>query len=197
MKTLNEIVPNSLAPPIAWGNFDTHPSKAFYLTYFRHLDKSHPASEDLVDIVRRIHQVQSPTGKFGFHVPTFYGSHKVDNSWCDTWEGFFTREMKSALAYSQDMLNHDSELEELAVELFDKVVPRLLRPLETGGRKIKPVLVRIRFNATKNTNNKPSNVAGIRGLMGCKYSDGPTEKDRRSFRPLLPLRPFRMQVLTN
>lgn len=33
------------------------------------------------------------------------------------------------------------ELNELLPDLFDKVIPRLLRPLETNGRKLKPSLV--------------------------------------------------------
>lgn len=35
----------------------------------------------------------------------------------------------------------DGEFEELKKEVMDKVVPRLLRPLETGGRSITPCLV--------------------------------------------------------
>ena len=34
----------------------------------------------------------------------------------------------------------NDEMNELVAALFDKVIPRLLRPLETGGRSIKPSL---------------------------------------------------------
>lgn len=34
------------------------------------------------------------------------------------------------------------ELRRLEKPLFEKIIPRLLRPLETGGRKIRPCLVR-------------------------------------------------------
>lgn len=35
----------------------------------------------------------------------------------------------------------DEELKILTAAMFEKVIPRLLRPLETGGRQIKPCLV--------------------------------------------------------
>ena len=35
----------------------------------------------------------------------------------------------------------DPEMQELCKEILTKVVPRLLRPLETGGRQIQPCLV--------------------------------------------------------
>lgn len=143
MLLLSKIVPNNISPPIAWGTFDTDPTRSFFLTKFRELDEVHPANEDLIEIVHTIHKAESPTGMYGFHVPTFYGCRRVDNTWCDTWEDFFTREFKSSLAHAQTALSQDDELEALAQKLIDIVIPRLLRPLETGGRKIMPVLVRL------------------------------------------------------
>jgi hypothetical protein len=35
----------------------------------------------------------------------------------------------------------DTEFNSVAEEFFEKVVPRLLRPLQSGGRSIKPTLV--------------------------------------------------------
>lgn len=34
-----------------------------------------------------------------------------------------------------------SELQDLAPGMFEKVIPRLLRPMETNGRSMKPSLV--------------------------------------------------------
>jgi protein-ribulosamine 3-kinase len=35
----------------------------------------------------------------------------------------------------------NDDLDELKKHLFEKVIPRLLRPLETGGRSITPCLI--------------------------------------------------------
>uniref|UniRef100_A0A0B7JUM7 protein-ribulosamine 3-kinase n=1 Tax=Bionectria ochroleuca TaxID=29856 RepID=A0A0B7JUM7_BIOOC len=141
MTLMHQLIPEAIVPPIAWGMFKTDNSKAFYLTYFRDLDKEHPPNDILIRLISKIHHKESPTGKFGFHVPTFYGCRKVDNTWCETWEEFFSRELRSSISFAQAVLQHNEELEGLAKTLFDLVVPRLLRPLETGGRSIKPQLV--------------------------------------------------------
>lgn len=36
---------------------------------------------------------------------------------------------------------HDAEFESLKTITLEKIIPRLLRPLETGGRSIKPCLI--------------------------------------------------------
>ncbi|CAH0052437.1 unnamed protein product [Clonostachys solani] len=141
MVLMHKLIPEAIVPPIAWGMFETDSSKAFYLTYFRDLDKQLPSDDSLIRLISKIHQKESPTGKFGFHVPTFYGCRKVDNSWCESWEEFFSRELRSSINFAQAVLQHDEELEGLAKTFIDLVVPRLLRPLETGGRSIKPHLV--------------------------------------------------------
>lgn len=60
--------------------------------------------------------------------------------WTDNWEEFWTRDFRSALEYAERMRGNDPEFVEVAEEFIDKVVPRLLRPLQTGGRNIKPTL---------------------------------------------------------
>lgn len=49
--------------------------------------------------------------------------------------------MKDVLRIREERSGPSSALEELLPALFEKVIPRLLRPLETGGRKLAPVLV--------------------------------------------------------
>ena len=44
-------------------------------------------------------------------------------------------------ALEKEARGPSKELEALMVPLFDKVIPRLLRPLETGGRTVKPGFV--------------------------------------------------------
>ncbi|RYP41918.1 hypothetical protein DL767_000655 [Monosporascus sp. MG133] len=62
------------------------------------------------------------------------------NDWTDNWEEYFTRLFRANLTYAQQERGKDSELEEVAEQFIQKVIPRLLRPLQTGGRTIKPTL---------------------------------------------------------
>jgi fructosamine-3-kinase len=45
------------------------------------------------------------------------------------------------LKLEEEARGPSEELQQLSGPFFDKVIPRLLRPLETGGRTIKPVLL--------------------------------------------------------
>lgn len=59
-------------------------------------------TEQLLPIVKKLHQSStSPTGKFGSHVTTFWGPPPVDNTWTNSWEGYFTRKFRASLNYGQ------------------------------------------------------------------------------------------------
>ncbi|KAM0456593.1 hypothetical protein ACHAO4_003623 [Trichoderma viride] len=72
------------------------------------------------------------------------GNIPTDNTWCSTWEAFFTRAMKNML--DSEMKTHrdedtDKEMKGLSKKLVNIVIPRLIRPMESEGRSITPVLV--------------------------------------------------------
>jgi fructosamine-3-kinase len=75
------------------------------------------------------------------HVPTFNWHVPLRNEWRDTWEEWFTRQFRSDIAWEQSARGADSEFNTVADEFLEKVIPRLLRPLESNGRSIKPTLV--------------------------------------------------------
>lgn len=64
----------------------------------------------------------------------------MNNEWIDSWEEYYARQFRSDIAYAQQIYGEDPELAELTEEFIQKVVARLLRPLQTGGRSIKPSL---------------------------------------------------------
>lgn len=140
-KAISAIIPDNATEPIAWGYFVDDKTKAWFLTHFRNLLACSPPLQPFLSIVKKMHQQSvSPTGKFGFHVTPYYGPPPMRVEWTDNWEEFWTREFRSGLEYAQRMLGNDTELVDVAEEFIDKVVPRLLRPLQTGGRSIKPSL---------------------------------------------------------
>ena len=61
--------------------------------------------------------------------------------WEESWETFFAKSMRWALQLELQAKGHDPEFDVLVPILFEKVIPRLLRPLESEGRTVKPSLV--------------------------------------------------------
>lgn len=84
---------------------------------------------------------ESPNGKFGFHVVTYNGNLSQENGYTDTWEEFFTNGFKYMLDLNIDRGGPWEEMEILKQAVLEKVIPRLLRPMETAGRSISPSLV--------------------------------------------------------
>lgn len=158
--TLSKHIPANTVVPMAWGMISDDPQRSFYLTKFRSLrpitssttcSDGSPASSlatKLLAVLKTLHQTSSsssPTvaGGFGFPVRTFFGPTPMINIWTESWEEFFARQFRADVAH---ILAHHhgaaaaAELASLAGEFADKVIPRLLRPLQTGGRVLEPVL---------------------------------------------------------
>lgn len=64
-----------------------------------------------------------------------------DNTWSESWEAFFDRGLWHVLKVREERAGPSAELDALLPSLFEKVIPRLLRPLESEGRKIRPSLI--------------------------------------------------------
>lgn len=58
-----------------------------------------------------------------------------NNAWTKKWEDYYVRGVKDFMKQEQAVHGRSNELEELLVLFFEKVVPRLLRPLEWGDRR--------------------------------------------------------------
>lgn len=141
-KELQKYLPDNVIVPIAQGQCQLDSSASFFLARFRDLDEKVAQPSQLVEVLERLHRLStSPNGKFGFHVATFNGWAPLVNEWCDTWEEYFTRQFRSDIAWMSSIRSPDADFDVVVKEFFDKVVPRLLRPLQTGGRNIKPTLV--------------------------------------------------------
>jgi len=131
------------------------------------IDNGRPPPEPFTACLRELHQKSvSPTGKFGFHIQTYAGNLPQYVEWTESWEDFFMKSLKFAITLEREVKGPycgldgedadvhpkrtqsngqaglEREMEEyLLPRLYSKVVPRLLRPLESGGRKAKPSLV--------------------------------------------------------
>ncbi|KAI1145730.1 Fructosamine kinase-domain-containing protein [Nemania diffusa] len=128
---LYKLAPNNIPRPIAWGTYKTDPETHYYLCEFIDMIEELPDVRILPDAPRR----------FGFPVVTYEGSMYQDVTWCDTWEESFSLHLKAFTDQERISQGPSKELDELLPPLMNKVIPRLLRPLQTNGHNIKPVVV--------------------------------------------------------
>ena len=72
---------------------------------------------------------------------TYNGDLPQENGYTDTWEECFTNGFLHMLKMNRQRGGPWEEMEALKSDMLEKVIPRLLRPLETEGRVVKPALV--------------------------------------------------------
>ncbi|KAF3352786.1 Protein-ribulosamine 3-kinase like protein [Verticillium longisporum] len=142
MRAAYAVTPDFVPQPIACGTYATSPDTHFFLCAFRDMSDDMPDPDKFAALLSTLHQKSvSPTGKFGFHVPTYAGNLPQYTAWESSWETFFAKSMRQALDLEIERKGPSEELDVLSRALFDKVIPRLLRPLESEGRTVKPSLV--------------------------------------------------------
>ncbi|KAI1264596.1 Fructosamine kinase-domain-containing protein [Xylariaceae sp. FL1019] len=142
MTRIHNIMSDFVPAPLAWGTYSTIPDVHFLLCDFRSMTDDLPDLETFPAKMADLHRAGvSPNGKFGFDVTTFHGNTPIEHGWSDTWEEYFTRTTRTLFELEQESQGPSEEIRALMVPFFEKVIPRLLRPLETGGRSIQPSLI--------------------------------------------------------
>ena len=142
MTTLHQVIPDSTPAPIAWGTYASNQNIHFFLCHFVDVIDEVPEVEAFTAKVAELHvNSTSPNDQFGFPVPTYMGEMAQYHEWTESWEDFFTLSMRRLMSAIEEAQGQDQELKDLFEKTMRIVVPRLLRPLETGGRHIKPSLV--------------------------------------------------------
>ncbi|KAL8364294.1 hypothetical protein RB601_009844 [Gaeumannomyces tritici] len=132
---IHAISPGLCPQPITWGTFQNDDSAHFYVCKFYDFDlDALPPRELFCKKLVLLHSRHtSPEGKFGFHCVTYDGNIPQDNAWCDSGEIFFSRGLRHVLNVREERAGPDPELNALIPGIFDKVIPRLLWPLELLG----------------------------------------------------------------
>lgn len=139
---IHSVVGDFTPKPIAWGSFKAIPNAHYYICKFYELVGELPKQAEFCEKVAALHsKSQSPNGKFGFHMVTYNGDLPQENGYTDTWEECFTNGFKHMLNKNIERGGPWEEVESLKSDMLDKVIPRLLRPMESNGRSIKPSLV--------------------------------------------------------
>lgn len=143
-KLFHEYEPDHVPRPIAFGRYKRDPDVWFFLAEFHDMAEELPDVVDFVSIVVDYHQKsrgKSPGGKWGFHTETGLPFVQHDNEYQDTWEALFTNMIGKMFDEEERVHGQDDELDKSKKDLFEKVIPRLLRPMETGDHPIQPCLI--------------------------------------------------------
>ncbi|KAK4153161.1 Fructosamine kinase-domain-containing protein [Chaetomidium leptoderma] len=140
---IHAITPDFCPNPIAWGSLRNESNAYFYVCKYYHFSADLPEPGPFCEKLARLHKSHtSPGGRFGFHCTTYNGDLPQDNTWSNTWEAFFANGLRHVLNVREERAGGPSaELDVLLPALFERVIPRLLRPMESSGRKIQPSLV--------------------------------------------------------
>ncbi|KAK0118305.1 hypothetical protein ONS95_012599 [Cadophora gregata] len=142
MSELYKVMPEMVALPVGWGSYENVADTHFFVCKFHEMSHDIPDCRDFPAMLAEMHKRGvSPNGKFGFLIGTFAGNSSQIFPVSDTWEECFTHGLKHVFANEVATHGIDEEFEMLKKSVVEKVIPRLLRPLETGGRSITPRLV--------------------------------------------------------
>ncbi len=141
MREICKISPSFAPRPICWGSC-AESARHFFLSEFHDLGSGLPSTSDFARELAKLHkESSSPNNMFGFHITTCNGQLPQDNAWTESWEEFFSNGIQQLLGMEEERRGPNEELQELSKSLLEKVIPRLLRPLETQGRTVKPSLL--------------------------------------------------------
>ena len=143
MSAIYKLAPSLTPRPIAIGKSETRSLAAhFYLAEFVELSNHLASPKDFCSQLARLHRdSESPTARFGFHVPTLHGPNIQENRWDDDWARYFTRLMTYFFKLEKEANGPWPELEDAFNRLVEVVIPKVLGPLQSDGRNIKPCLV--------------------------------------------------------
>ncbi len=143
MSAINKTMPDFSPKPIAWGRCKETEDLFFFLSTFVEMTEGDlpDPKEFCANLVKMHRESVSPTGQFGFHVTTCNGNIPQDNTWNDSWEAFFSDGLRYMLALDVQANGEQPELIEAMQPIFDRVIPRLLKPLEQGPDRIRPALI--------------------------------------------------------
>ncbi|KAI1077811.1 Fructosamine kinase-domain-containing protein [Whalleya microplaca] len=144
-KAIYDVSSTFCPKPFTWGQYKATPGPATYflLSEFREVGKQPPEPMRFAARLADLHKRSiSPTGKFGFHTVTCHGkAPQLTDCWEESWETLYRKQLSHVFEVDRQKQAPYPEYEFYAQLVLEHSVPRLLRPLQSEGRSIKPCLV--------------------------------------------------------
>ncbi|KAK5309137.1 hypothetical protein LTR70_010576 [Exophiala xenobiotica] len=143
MSAIAQYLPEFVPRPCAWGQFERGPADTyFFLLEFVDIATGAPEPKLFCSQLARLHtESVSPTGKFGFHEISCHGPNWQNTEWHDSWSAYFTRLLDQFFYRDVEHNGHNESYEEQYETLKNVTIPRILEPLQSEGRVLKPSLI--------------------------------------------------------
>jgi protein-ribulosamine 3-kinase len=142
MKKLHGIMPEMVAEPLAWGAYTEESDTYFFVCRFCELSEDIPDVSDFPALVAEMHKRGvSETGELGHPYITYSGRNPQFFPPSKSWEECFSKGLMAEFELEEGTHGPDEEMRRLRDGIMTKVIPRLLRPLETEDRTLVPRLV--------------------------------------------------------
>ena len=141
LEAMNAVVPSFIPEVYSWGQL-TEGTGYYLLAEWCEVGRQPPNPHKFTMRVAELHKSSaSPNGNFGLHVPTCHGNVPQYTGWEDSWTVMFQKIMARAMDVDREKYGAWPEYDALREAFIERVIPRLLDPLVSGGRTIKPCLV--------------------------------------------------------
>ena len=144
LKEIHGVSPVFAPKPYAWGRFEeSEPEQYFFLAEFRDVGDQPPDPIRFTARLAEMHQNSvSPTGKFGFHTTTCHTTvPQITNCWEEKWYKLYQKQLGLMVKLDVEKNGLWPEFKVLCDLTLEEVIPRLLGPLQSDGRNIKPCLI--------------------------------------------------------
>jgi protein-ribulosamine 3-kinase len=148
LKALHDVLPDFATCPHAWGKFknkrtDSDSDTYFLLADFREVGEQPPNPFKFTARLAELHKNSiSPTGKFGFHITTYHAKlPQITDCWEESWAVLYRKQLAQMIKLDEEKHGEWPEFKVVCNLVLEKVIPRLLEPLQSEGRTIKPCLV--------------------------------------------------------
>ena len=182
LRALSDIYAPLVPNPIAWGTLQQNANSHFLLCDAHDMDSKTVDTERFIAALAIMHRKSAaPGSRFGFHVPTFVAGVAQDNRGRVTWEEYFSVNFRSFVEVMGKIDGAAGVVcDDLTEAILMKVIPRLLRPLESGERSVTPVLLHGNVSPYDTPASLISDGSTV-GSPGAFY--GHNEYDLRNFAP--------------
>lgn len=144
LKAIHAVSPSFCPEPYYWGKLEQEePESYFFLAEFREVGEQPPDPVRFTSRLAELHKnSQSPNGKFGFHTTTCHAKiTQLTDCWEESWSVLYQKQLAHMIKLDEEKHGLWPEFQQLCKITAEKVIPRLLQPLQNDGRSIKPCLV--------------------------------------------------------
>ncbi|KAL1862500.1 hypothetical protein VTK73DRAFT_6876 [Phialemonium thermophilum] len=141
MREIYDTLPSIAPRPVGYGECRDQEGHFFICDYLE-LDHTLPDPVRLGEKLAELHRKsESPTGMFGFHCTSFDGKLPLNTTWESSWTTFFQTLMRDVYKLDVEVNGFWQELDDAVQTTLHRLIPRLLDPLTSDGRSIKPCLI--------------------------------------------------------